>query len=173
MYNNTVSNFADSGTGTILESIPFQFMKELNGDYLTTAPTGIEIDANTEGAILQGHIPVGVHQVVRLRIFGVALAAPLNAGGQMHLEITFNAGAGNASYITAATSWTLANHDSEEADYVNGDVVTWVIEDADVGTELANLVANDRFEMIITHEASADPDGETDAVFGSLSIEYV
>ena len=91
----------------------------------------------------------------------------------MHLEITFNAGSPNAAYNTAVKSWALTDWDSEEADYIANDVVTWVIENADVGNELDDLVAGDKFELIITHEAGADPDGETDAVFGSLEVEYV
>ena len=86
-----------------------------------------------------------------------------NAGGQIHLELTLNAGSPNAAYNTAGKSWTLANFDSEEADYVNGDV----------GNELLALAAGDKFELLVTHEASADPDGETDAVFGSLEVGYV
>ena len=163
----------NGGTDTILASKPFQFIKELNGDYLTTSPTGIEIDADTEGAILQGHIPVEVQQVVRIRVFAVALDGPIDAGGQMHLEFTFNSGVPNAAYNTAATSWTLANHNSEEADYIANDVITWVVEDADVGTELLALAAGNWFDLIVTHEAGADPDGATDAVFGSISLEYV
>lgn len=172
-YNNTVGMFLDGGTNTRLASKPFQFIRELNGSYLTTSPTGIEIDDDAEGAILQGHLPIEVQQIVRIRIFGVALAPPIDVGGQMHLEITFNAGAGNAAYNTATKSWVLTNFDSEEADYAANDVITWKIEDGDVGDELLNLAALDWFEMILTHEAGADPDGATDAVFGSISIEYV
>jgi len=172
-YNNTVGVFLDGGTNTELEYESFQFIKELVGAYLTASPTGIEIDANTEGAIAQGHIPVGIQQVVRIRVWAVALDTPIGAGGQMHAEFTFNAGAPNAAYNTAGKSWALANHDSEEADYVANDVVTWIIEDGDVGNELAALVAKDKFELIVTHEAGADPDGATDAVFGSFTIEYV
>ena len=91
----------------------------------------------------------------------------------MHLDITFNAGAPNAAYNTAATSWNLTPYDSEEADYIANDVVTWYIDDTDAGGELRNLAALDKFEVIVAHAAAASPDGETDAVFGSMEIKYV
>ncbi len=162
-----------TGANDRFASKPFQFIKELNSDYRTTSPTGVEVNAATEAGILQGHIPIEAQQVVRIRIFAVALGAPIGAGGQMHLEITFNAGARNAAYNTATKSWSLANFDGEEADYVVNDVVTWVIEDGDVGNELRNLAALDKFELIVTYEDGADPDGATNAVFGSMCIEYV
>jgi len=157
----------------ICHTEPFQFIKELNGTYRTASPTGIEIDADTEAAILQGHIPIGTQQVIYIRIHAVALGAPIGAGGQMHLELTFNAGSPNAAYNTAATSWTLANFDGLEADYVANDVVTWLVGDVDTGNELRALAPHDWFELIVNHEAGADPDGATNAVFGSICIEYV
>lgn len=163
----------DQGTGSIFNSIPFQFIKELNGAYLTASPTGIEIDAATEAALLQGHIPLDTQQVMAIRIWAVALANPPAQGGQMHLNITFNAGTPNEAYNTASKSWNIAAHDGEEEDYVANDVVTWHVVDSDVGNELSALVAGDKFEVIALHAAAASPDGETDAVFGSMQIEYV
>jgi len=171
-YSTTIP-LVDSGTNTILASQPFQFVKEIVGVWLTSSPTGIEVDLDTEGAICLGHLPREVQQVVRLRVWAVALAAPIGAGGQMHAEFFFNAGAGNEAYNLAANSWILANHDSEEADYVQNDVIQWAIEDADVGNELRALLGGDKFELIVMHEAGADPDGATDAVFGSMEVEYV
>lgn len=98
---------------------------------------------------------------------------PIGAGGQMHLELTFNAGSPNAAYNTAGKSWNLANFDGEEADYVQFDVVTWVVEDGDVGNELLALVAGDKFELFAIYETGADPDGATNATFGSIEVEYV
>ena len=91
----------------------------------------------------------------------------------MHLEAILNAGATNAAYNTAAKSWTLANHDSEEADYVADDVVHWVIEDGDVGNELSALAAGDSFEFFAMWEVDADPDGATECLFRVLEVEYV
>jgi len=110
---------------------------------------------------------------VRLKIWAVATDAPIGAGGQMHLETTFNAGASNLAYNTANKSWNIVNFDGEEADYIANDVIHWVIEDGDVGNELLNLVAGDSFELFAIHEAGADPDGATSAVFRVLEVEYV
>jgi len=111
--------------------------------------------------------------MMRVKVWAVAKDAPAGGGGNMHCEFTFNAGASNANYATAAKSWNLPNHDSEEADYVADDVVHWVIEDADVGTELSNLAAGDSFGVFAIHEAAIAPDGDTDAKFRIVEIEYV
>ena len=173
MYGTNQCLNDNAPLNTILPSKEFQFIKELNGTYNTTSPTGIEISAATHTAILQGHIPQDAQQVVRIRIFAVALGAPVGAGGQMHLEITFNAGTPNAAYNTATKSWNITWHDGLEADYVADDVVTWRVIDANVGNELSNLLPLDKFELLAVYESAADPDGATNAVFGSISIEYV
>lgn len=177
IFNNTFTGNVGGaavivGLNTRLPSKPYQFVKELNGTYSTSSPTGISVTAATHAAILQGDIPSEARRVMRIRVSAVALGAPVNAGGQMHLEITFNAGTGNAAYNTAAKSWVQTNHDSQEADYVANDVVTWVIDHGDQA-ELANLAPFDSFELILTHEAAADPDGATNAVFRSILLEYV
>ena len=171
---SAIVGFEDDGTDTVLASKPFQFIKELNGSYETTSPTGILIDAATEAAILQGHIPGDAQQVMRLRLFAVAKGAPIGTPGQMHLDATFNAGSPNAAYNTAATSWVVVSKDGEETDYVADDVVTWVLTDADTGdSELSALVAGGKFELIVLYRVGDDPDGATNAVFGSMSVEYV
>jgi len=178
MYNDLRNSGAtnmirDLGTGTILPTGTFQFTEAVNGAIVTTSPTGVDVDATTEAALAWGQLPLEVQQVVRLKIWAVATDAPIGAGGQMHLEVTFNAGASNAAYNEAAKSWNIASFDGEETDYVASDVVHWVIEDGDVGNELANLVAGDSFEIFAIWETGADPDGATDARFRIVEIEYV
>ena len=165
--------FSDLGTDTKLASKPFQFTEVIGGEVVATAPAGVDVDATGEEAILYGQIPAETQQVVRIKIWGVATDAPIGAGGQMHLEVTLNAGASNAAYNTAAKSWNLVNHDGEEADYVADDIVHWIIVDADVGNELLNLAAGDSFELRATWETGADPDGATDCIFRVAEIEYV
>lgn len=170
----TLAPVRDDSTTTIYGlSKPFQFTEAIVGTISTTSPTGVDVDANTEQALAWGQIPDEVTQVMRIKIWAVATDAPIGAGGQMHLEITFNAGASNAAYNTANKSWNLANFDSEEADYIANDIVHWSIIDSDVGTELLNLAAGDSFEIFAIHEAGADPDGATDARFRVVEIEYV
>ncbi len=173
LLENTGGPMNDAGTGTVFDTVPFQFTEAIVGAIVTTAPTGVDVDANTEGALAWGQIPSDVQQVMRLKLWGVATDAPIGAGGQMHLEIVFNAGASNAAYNEAGKSWTLANFDGEEADYVANDVVHWVVEDGDVGSELKAIVAGDSFEIFAMHEAGADPDGATDCLFRVVEVDYV
>lgn len=163
----------DNGTNTIFRTESYQFTEPVNGAITVTSPTGVNVDADTERALAWGQIPNEIQQIMRLKIWAVALGAPIGAGGQMHLEVTFNAGASNAAYNTAATSWNIANFDGEEADYVANDVVHWVIERGDVGNELDALAPGDSFEIFAIHEAGADPDGATNAVFRVVEVEYV
>lgn len=163
----------DNGINTVLPSYPFQFTEPINGAISTTSPVGVDVDAATEAAVLWGQIPAKVNKVIRVKIWAVATGAPIGAGGQMHLAVAFNAGASNAAYNTAAKSWALADFDGEEADYVDTDVVHWEIVDGDVGNELVNLAPGDSFEVTVTYNAGADPDGATNAIFRVAEIEYV
>jgi len=172
-YGNIVQCVQIIGANTILDQRSFQFTEPIVGVTSITSPTGVDVDAATEGALAWGQLPAESQQVVRIKVWAVATGTPIGAGGQMRLAATFNAGAANAAYNTATKSWTLANFDGEDADYIVDDVVHWVIEDADVGTELLNLVAGDSFEFFALYNAGADPDGATDAVFRCIEIEYV
>lgn len=171
--DHTAGLVNDGGTDTRFAKAPFQFTEAIVGAAQISSPTGILVDANTEEALAWGQIPVEAQEVQKIKIWAVATDAPIGAGGQMHLAITFNAGASNAAYNTAATSWTLANFDSEEADYVANDVVHWIIEDGDVSNEILALAPGDSFEIFAEHEAGADPDGATSAVFRVVEVEYV
>ena len=171
LSGNTEAQVLILGSNTVLNSERFIF---ISGDVPPAAsPAGFNIVEADKAAFAIGQIPLSVQQVVRIKIWSVALGGPINAGGQMHLEVTFNAGATNLAYNTAAKSWNIANFDGEEATYENGDIVHWVIVDADVGTELLALVAGDSFELNALYETGADPDGATNAAFRIVEIDYV
>lgn len=139
-----------------------------------TEPAGILVDANGESALIRnGSLPQDLLQVWKLRVVGVADAAPFAAGGQMHADFTLNAGAMNLAYNTAAKSWTITSLDSEETDYIQFDGVSWVIEDGDVANELQALAGGDVLSFHAIHRAADDPDGETDCFFRTLEVYFV
>lgn len=173
LRGNTSGPMQNLVTDTKFEVVSFQFTHEINGAIVTTSPMGVGVDAATEEAVMWGNLPSDIQQVMRINIWAVATDTPINAGGQMRLEVMFNAGASNTAYDEAGKSWILTNFDGEEADYVANDVVHWVIKDADVGTELSNLIAGDSFELRAVYEDGSDPDGATDAIFRVIEIEYV
>jgi len=173
LSGNGLGSIIDSGTGTKLATKTFQFTEPIVGTIATTSPTGVDVDTATEGALLWGQIPTEAQQIVRIKVWVVSTGTPINAGGQMHLATTLNAGATNLAYNTATKSWTLADFDGEEADYAANDIVHWLIEDSDVGNELKNLAPGDSFEFFALYNAGADPDGATDAIFRCIEIEYV
>ena len=172
--NGVFYSVTSNGVVSLLSnSKTFQFTEPIVGSITTTSPTGIDVDAATEGALVWGQLPADVIQVVRIKIWAVSTGTPINAGGQMHLAVTFNAGAANAAYNTATKSWTLTNWDGADTDYSANDVISWIIKRADVGNELDNLIAGDSFEFFALYNAGADPDGATDAVFRCIEVEYV
>ena len=168
----TAAVLDDQSQTGIIPTAAFQFTEAINGAIVTASPTGVDVDANTEGAVAWGQIPQEAQGITRIKIWAIATGGPIGGGGQMHVEVTFNAGASNAAYNTAAKSWTLVNFDSVEVDYVADDVVHWNIEDGTVGNELRNLEPGDSFELIVTHEAGAAPDGATECLFRVVEIEY-
>jgi len=139
-----------------------------------TSPTGCYVFDAGGTAIAWGQLPSEVQQVIQLKIWAVAKDGPAAAGGQMHCEFTFNAGASNAAYNEAGKSWGVINKDSVEADYVVDDIVHWLLKDADTGdSEISALVAGDSFEILAIYEDAASPDGDTDAKFRVIEVEYV
>ena len=91
----------------------------------------------------------------------------------MHLDLLFNAGGSLEAYNLAANSWTLANFDGEEADYVNTNVIHWVVEDGDVGNEISNLLGGDSLELKVNGGTAVAPDGATNATFRVVEVEFV
>jgi hypothetical protein len=154
--------------------ISYQFTELIGtATIIVSSPVGIDVDAANEGALSWGQLPEEVQQIVRIKIWAVATGGPLGAGGQMHLNITFNAGVSNATYNEAGKSWAIASFDGEVTNYIANDVVYWVIEDGDVGSELGNLAAGDSFEIFALYVAGAAPDGATDGLIRIVEVEYV
>ena len=115
-------------------------------------------------------LPTNLSEIVRFKIWGVALGAPINAGGQMHLTINVNAGASNLAYITEPV--VLADFDGNEADYVDTDVVSWSIDSGD-DADIGSMVGGMSVELEAVYNAGADPDGATNVVLRNVEVEYV
>ena len=173
MTGNGARPIQDLGTDTILATKTIQFIQGTTFISADGSAKGWEINAEADFAIALGQLPLEVQQVLRIKIWAVALGAPAGAGGQMHLDILFNAGGSLEAWNLAANSWTLANFNGEEADYVNTDVIHWVVEDGDVGNEIRNLLGGDSLEMKVNGGTAAAPDGATNAIFRVMEIEYV
>ncbi|GAF82988.1 unnamed protein product, partial [marine sediment metagenome] len=108
----------DAGTDTVYDVKPYQFTEATGGAAAiqVTSPTGVYVSDAGGTAIAWGQLPASLQQVMRLKVWAVAKDAPAAAGGFMHCEFTFNAGASNAAYNEAAKSWNIANKNGEEAD---------------------------------------------------------
>ncbi len=173
LRGNTTGALNDAGTNTKLATIPMPFIQGTAFISADGSAKGWEINAEADMAVALGQLPLEVQQVIRLKIWAVALGAPAGAGGQMHLDILFNAGGSLEAYNLAANSWTLANFDGEEADYVNTDGIHWVVEDGDVGDEISNLLGGDSLELKVNGGTAVAPDGATNATFRVVEVEYV
>lgn len=176
LVNITGNPFRDlSDNPQVFQSVSFQFTEAVTGSVSTTSPIGVDVDAVGEEALAWGQLPEDLQKVMKIKIWAVSTGAPVGAGGNMHLEVVFNAGASGEDYNLAENSFDLTDFDSEEADYAAGDVVHWVIEDGDVSPNFyqGHPTGGDNFEIKAVGEGSADPDGATDGVFRVVEIEYV
>ena len=169
---NVTGPFLDNGTNTWLASLTFQFVKEIaTATYLTTSPTGIEIDLATEGAIAQGWVPLMTQMVVRFRIGGVGLAAP-GAGNGMCLNITVNAGKplGHEAYNAEAIA--VADKVTTEDNFAVNDAIEWTI-DASDDADIDDIMNGETFECLVLHNAVVGGDIATDAIVRTVTVEFV
>ena len=159
----------DEGGDTDLPSKTFQFIQGTTFISADGSAKGWEIDAEADMSIALGQLPSGVQQVVRIKIWAVALGAP-GAGGQMLLDIVIQAGADDLVYTTENIN--LPAFESVTTDYVANDVVHWsvdVTDDADIG----DLAAGMSLECKINGAPVSAPDEATNATFRAIEIEYV
>ena len=179
MTGNTTGAFNDIGTDTKLATKTFSFIAggDLDGTALwanyvsaTASAKGWEVDDAADWAQALGQLPLELQQIVRFKIWAVALGAPIGGGGHMHLEINMNAGASNLAYTTEPVA--LANFNGEEADYVATDVVHWIVDSGD-DADIGSMVGGMSIEIEVIYEDGDDPDGATNAVFRTVEVEYV
>ncbi len=179
LRGNTSGPFNDAGTDTVLAAKTFQFIA--GGDVEGTAvwakfisasasAKGWQVNGADDWAVALYQLPLEVQQVVRIKIWAVALGAPINPGGQMHLNVLINGGLSNLAYTSVTVG--IVSFDGEEIDYVNADVVHWSI-DATDDADVNNLVAGMSLECKVIYRAGDDPDGATNAVLRCVEIEYV
>jgi len=170
LRDNTSGPFSDQGTDTKLATKIYQFIQGTTFISDSAAAKGWEIDDVDEWAIALGQLPLELQQVVRIKIWAVALGAPIDAGGQMHLDILINAGASNLAYTTETIG--LVSFDGEETDYVATDVVHWLI-DAGDDADINDLAGGMSVECKVIYRVGDDPDGATNATFRCVEVEYV
>lgn len=179
LQGNTAGAFFDGGTDTKLATKTFSFIAggDIDGTALwanyvsaTASAKGWEVDDAADWAAALSQLPLELQQIVRFKIWAVALGAPIGAGGQMHLEIMMNAGADNLAFNTEPVA--LANFDGVTTDYVADDVVHWSVDSGD-DADIGSMVGGMSIEVKVIYETGADPDGATNAVFRSVEIEYV
>jgi parallel beta-helix repeat protein len=139
----------DVGTTTIFKVHPLSFVAggDVDGtprwnEFIPTTASakGWQVNDAADFATALGQLPLDLSEIVKIKIWAVALGAPINAGGQMHLDINMNAGASNLAYTTEAVA--LTSFDGEEADYVANDAVSWYVEigdDADIGSMVGGM----------------------------------
>lgn len=159
----------DNGTSTLLPTIPKTFMEGVTFIWADASPKGWEIDEADEYAIAFVTLPLGVQQVVRIKIWGVGLAAP-GVGNQMRLEININAGQDDEAYTAEAIA--IANKNNVTENFAVNDVIHWMIDatdDADIG----DLIGGDQLEIKVKHEIAGNGDIATDAILRTVDIEYV
>lgn len=160
-----------------VKSISFPFIIGGNnlgvqtGQFIFAAanPKGWEIDAANEWAIAVGQLPPECLQVIRIKVWGVALADP-GPGNTMLLTLTGNAGASHEVYTTEAI--TVVNHPSVELDPSINDVIHWTITD-DEDPDVDDIQGGDSFELRVDYNGAFPPHIATDAVIRTCEIDYL
>lgn len=178
-YLSATNRFSDSGTNTKFATKTFQFQHGGSAEgtvdaaefvSATASAKGWQVDGGTDWAVALGQLPADLLRIVRIKIWAVALGAPIGAGGHMHLEIVMNAGADDLIFSTENVA--LTNFDGVTTDYIADDVIHWDVDpgdDADIGS----MVGGMSIEFKVIYEAGADPDGATNAVFRAVEVLYV
>lgn len=176
---NIGGTLSDVGTDTKLATKTFQFIAggDVEGTAIwasfvsaTASAKGWSVTGADDWAVALSQLPLELQQIVRFKIWAVALGAPIGGGGQMHLEIIMNAGADDLAFTTEPVA--LANFDSVTTDYVNTDVIHWVVDSGD-DADIGHMVGGMSLEVKVIYETGDDPDGATNAVFRTVEVEYV
>ncbi len=170
LRGNGTRGFNDAGTDTKLATLRKQFVQGTTFISADGSAKGWEINAEADFAVALEQLPLEVQQVVRVKIWAVALGAPAGGGGQMHLDIVIQAGADDLAYTTENIS--LANFDSVTTDYVNTDVVHWSVDSGD-DANIDTLVGGMSLECKVNGGTAVAPDGATNATFRVMEIEVV
>jgi len=133
-YYTVTTPVVISGANTVLETVTASFIKELGtAVWIVTAaaPMGIDIDAANEGALAKIKLPLGLQQVVRIKVFGIAQVAEADG---MQLNIAAGSGIDNETWNAEAIA--VASKTSSTLNFANLDVIQWAftpVDDSDIG----------------------------------------
>lgn len=178
--NIAISYLMDEGVDTRLQVARFQFSEGGNAAGIQTAQfihadgsaKGWEVDTDAEWAIAMGVMPPECQRSIRMRIWGVGLAAPPGGGvSGMAIELLVNTGVGDEVYTAEVIS--IVSGSSDQLNFGVNDVVSWTFDSSD-DTDIDDLVAGDCIEVKVKHETCIGAKNiSTDAVFRCVEIEYV
>lgn len=160
----------DDGTGTQMPTRSTPFIEPMGtGVWDTGLPAGIEINTSGEGAVAMDVTPPKLHEIKRIIIWAVALAAP-GAGNKMRLEISFRSGLSDESY--AGESVVIANHPSNETNFDVNDIISWTIDPTD-DVDIGQVQARECFQCRLKYEAAGNGDIATEILARCAEIHYV
>lgn len=152
---------------SILEMNTLVFPFVQGTTFLSAAPFGWEIDANTEYAIALGKLPPYVTRVYRWRVWAVSLVAEADS---MRLEIEGYGGTDNEAYT--AETVAVADKPSASVNFAVNDYIHWLLTATD-DADIDDMIGGDSIMIKVLHEAAGGADCETDAVFLCVEIDYV
>jgi len=159
LIGNVTGQMLDSGTDTELPTITVPFSEGTD-----PSSSGYLINAAAEYAWAWAFLPLGVQQVMRMKIYAISQAAEADA---MNLEINVYGAADNEAWNTHTTN--LATAQSTTTNFAAGDVIHWARTDASI----IAMAGGDSVRIDVLHEPAAGGDCETNATFRTVSFEYV
>jgi hypothetical protein len=88
----------------------------------------------------------------------------------MRVEISAQGGGDNEAYNAEAIS--VVDHPSTSTNFAANDYIYWIV-DAGDDADVDDFVGGDHVQFKVLHEAAGGADAATDAVFESVTVEYV
>jgi hypothetical protein len=112
-------------------------------------------------------LPLDVQQVVQFKVAANSIVTEADA---MRLEIAAQGGGDNEAYNAEAIA--VADKASTSTNFAAGDYIYWLITASD-DVDVDDFVGGDHVQFKVLHEAAGGADAATDAVFESVTVEYV
>ena len=116
-----------------------------------------------------GWLPLEVQQVVRIRVIGVALAAP-GVGDYMRIQITGDGGTFGEDFATEPIDVVDKNNNATDPQI--DEPIQWIFTPAD-DADIGHLLGGDRLQLKVLHEGAGNGDAETNAIVDSIQVEVV
>jgi parallel beta-helix repeat protein len=155
------------GTGTRYHSLTVPFTHGTTRLDTVGAGWGWEIDLDTEYAVATIQLPQRLQEIVGFKIAANSIVAETHS---MQLEIAAQGGGDNEAYN--AETIAVPNASSVSTNFAANDYIYWWVTYGD-DADISDLTGGEHLQFKVLHEAAGGDNCATDAVFSSVTVDYV